>query len=103
MNLKLNSPSFLKKVALCFMLASTATGIAQIDTHEVGDMGYLCTPMESTNGIIATNNRYSEIYVLKNNELTPILKANNCGPHRFRHFAQTNRITCQQRCSYCRL
>ena len=61
------------------MLASTATGIAQIDTHEVGDMGYLCTPMESTNGIIATNNRYSEIYVLKNNELTPILKANNCG------------------------
>ena len=79
MNLKLNSPSFLKKVALCFMLASTATGIAQIDTHEVGDMGYLCTPMESANGIIATNNRYSEIYVLKNNELTPILKANNCG------------------------
>ena len=79
MFLKFNSHYLLKRITLCLMLISATPVIAQIDTHEVGDMGYLRSPMESSNGIIATNNRYSEIYTIKNNTLTPILTANNCG------------------------
>ncbi len=71
--------SLLKCALLTASLAVAATSSAQINGYEVGDMGYLRTPMESANGIIVTNNNYSEIYTLKNNALTPILKANNCG------------------------
>ncbi len=71
--------SLLKSALLTVSLAVAATSSAQINGYEVGDMGYLRTPMETANGIIVTNNSYSEIYTLKNNVLTPILKANNCG------------------------
>ena len=71
--------SILKKAAIASLLMTSFGMSAQIDMYEVGDMGYLRTPMESANGIIVTNNRYSEIYTLKNNTLTPILRANNCG------------------------
>ena len=75
----LSLPSILKKSALAVALLTTATGYAQLDTYEIGDMGYLRTPMESANGIILTNSHYSEIYSLKNNKLTSLLKAQNCG------------------------
>ncbi len=52
---------------------------AQIDHHEVGDMGFYRSPMESANGLIVTNNKYSELYSLQDGQLTPILKASNCG------------------------
>ena len=70
---------FFKSIIAVGLLSASINGVAQIDTHEVGDMGYLCSPMETANGIITTNNRYSEIYSLNGNTLTPILKANNCG------------------------
>ena len=71
--------STIKKVAIASLLMTSFGASAQIDMYEVGDMGYLRTPMETANGIIVTNNRYSEIYTLKDNKLTPILRANNCG------------------------
>ena len=71
--------SILKKAAIASLLMTSFGASAAIDMYEVGDMGFIRTPMESANGIIVTNNRYSEIYTLKNNTLTPILRANNCG------------------------
>ena len=71
--------SSIKKAAIASLLMTSFGASAQIDAYEVGDMGYIRTPMESANGIIVTNNDYSEIYSLKNNTLTPILRANNCG------------------------
>ena len=71
--------NYFKTFTFIMLLLASVNGFAQIDTHEIGDMGYLRNPMESANGIITTNNRYSEIYTIKNNTLTPILKANNCG------------------------
>lgn len=79
MHLKFKPFSTLRNLALALLLSSTVSGFAQIDHHEVGDMGYLRTPMETANGIIITNNRYSEIYSLQNNQLTPILQGRNCG------------------------
>ena len=71
--------STVKKAVVAAVLMTSMGASAQIDSYEVGDMGFIRTPMESANGIIVTNNRYSEIYTLKNNTLTPILRANNCG------------------------
>ena len=71
--------STVKKTVVVALLMTSFGMSAQIDMYEVGDMGYLRSPMETANGIIVTNNRYSEIYTLKNNTLTPILRANNCG------------------------
>ena len=71
--------STIKKAVVAAVLMTSFGMSAQIDMYEVGDMGFIRTPMESANGIIVTNNRYSEIYTLKNNTLTPILRANNCG------------------------
>ncbi|MBQ3605660.1 MAG: hypothetical protein II990_05340 [Muribaculaceae bacterium] len=71
--------STVKKAVVAAVLMTSMGASAQIDSYEVGDMGFLRTPMETANGIIMTNNRYSEIYSLKGNTLTPILRANNCG------------------------
>ena len=68
-----------KKAVVAAVLMTSMGASAQIDSYEVGDMGFLRSPMETANGIIMTNNRYSEIYSLKGNTLTPILRANNCG------------------------
>ena len=71
--------SIVKKAVVAAVLMTSMGASAQIDSYEVGDMGFLRSPMETANGIIMTNNRYSEIYSLKGNTLTPILRANNCG------------------------
>ncbi len=77
--MKIFTKSTIKKTAVAALLMTSFGASAQIDAYEVGDMGFIRTPMETANGIIVTNNRYSEIYTLKNNQLTPILRANNCG------------------------
>ncbi len=71
--------STIKKAILASFLMTSVVASAQIDNYEVGNMGFLRTPMESANGIIMTNNHYSEIYALKGDKLTTLLKANNCG------------------------
>ena len=83
MNQSNNYISSLKKLLFtASLVALSATPIQAEDfanPYEAADMGYLCSPMESSNGIILTNNRYSEIYTLKGNQLTPILQGRNCG------------------------
>ena len=69
----------LKSLAAAMLLLTSANAFAQIDSYEVGDMGYLRTPMETANGIILTNSEYSEIYALDGDKLTPILQERNCG------------------------
>ena len=69
----------LKSLAAVMLLMTSANAFAEIDSYEVGDMGYLRTPMETANGIILTNNTYSEIYALNGEKLTPILQERNCG------------------------
>ncbi len=79
----LNQTMYQRLLKLCFaaavVVSASAIGHAQIDTHEVGDMGYLSTPMESAEGLVLTNNRRSEIYALNGNTLKPILQGRNCG------------------------
>ncbi len=69
----------LKLIFVVAMLA-TSTGLsAQIDGYEVGDKGYLCSPMESASGIVMTNNLASEFYILQDNQLKTIYSGINCG------------------------
>ncbi len=60
-------------------ISTPAITHAEIDNYDVRNMGHLLTPMESVNGIVLTNNRYSEIYAYDNGQLTPILQGRNCG------------------------
>ena len=69
----------LKSLAAAMLLLTSANAFAEIDSYEVGDMGFLRTPMETANGIILTNSKYSEIYALDGEKLTPILQERNCG------------------------
>lgn len=57
----------LKLIFVVAMLATTVGLSAQIDGYEVGDKGYLCSPMESASGIVMTNNLASEFYILQDN------------------------------------
>lgn len=83
MNQSNNYISSLKKLlftaSLTVLSAASVNAADIVDTYEAGDMGFLRNPMESANGIVLTNNRYSEIYTLKDNQLTTILQGRNCG------------------------
>lgn len=79
MYLKFNLSSTMRNAALALLISAPAVGFAQIDSYEIGDMGYLRTPMETANGIMVTNNHYSGIYAIEGEQLTPILQGNNCG------------------------
>ena len=79
MYLKFNLSSTMRNAALALLISAPAVGFAQIDSYEIGDMGYLRTPMETANGIMVTNNHYSGIYAVEGEQLTPILQGNNCG------------------------
>ena len=69
----------LKSLAAAMLLLTSANAFAQVNSYEVAEMGYLRTPMETANGIILTNSKYSEIYALDGEKLTPILQERNCG------------------------
>lgn len=73
--------SFLKKLMCSAFLTVSLLGTSQevINTYEIADMGYLRAPMESNSGIVLSNNRYSEIYLLRNNQLTTLVKSRGCG------------------------
>lgn len=71
--------SWLKKLMAVAVLFTSATAFSQIDTYEVGDMGYLRSPMESKSGIVLSNNRYSEIYLFKDSKLTTLVSGRGCG------------------------
>ena len=54
-------------------------GFAQVNTYDVADQGYLRKPMEAKNGLVLTNNRYSEIYLLQDNQLKTLVKGRGAG------------------------
>ena len=70
----------LLRMLMCVMfLGVSFAGFSQVDSYEIGSLGYLRNPMETDNGIVLSNNRYTEIYLLKNNALTTLVKGRGCG------------------------
>ncbi|MDD3405492.1 MAG: DUF4623 domain-containing protein, partial [Paludibacteraceae bacterium] len=47
--------------------------------YEITTNGYLALPKQAKRGIIATNNRHSEIYLLENNQLKTLVATRGCG------------------------
>ena len=52
----------MKKILLTtlLLLCVIFVGFAHVNTYDVADQGYLRKPMEAKNGLVLTNNRYSE-------------------------------------------
>ncbi len=70
----------LLRMLMCVLsLSVSVIGFAQVNTYEIGDLGYFRNPMESKDGIVLTNNRYTEIYVLRDNQLTTLVSGRGCG------------------------
>ena len=79
MNAKKRLVSSLRKLMCLMLLGVSFAGFSQVDCYEVGNLGYLRNPMESKNGIVLSNNRFTEIYLLKDNQLTTLVKSRGCG------------------------
>ena len=54
---------------------------SQIDYYAIANKGYLRNPMEVKNGIVLSNNRFTEIYLLENGELTTLVNSRGCGQY----------------------
>ena len=54
---------------------------SQINSYEVAEMGFLCSPKEAANGIVATNNRNSEIYLVSGKEVRTLYTGLGCGAY----------------------
>ena len=65
---------------LAFIYASLVAH-SQINYYEVANKGYLRTPMEVKNGVVLSNNRFTEIYLLKDGELTTLVESRGCGQY----------------------
>lgn len=71
--------SLLKKLIFLMVFGFSFSGFSQVNSYEIGDLGYLRNPKESKNGIVLSNNRFTEIYLLKDNQLTTLVKGRGCG------------------------
>lgn len=71
--------NYLKKLVLSLFLGISSIAMGQVNSYEINDLGYLRSPKETTSGIVLTNNRFSEIYLLKNDQLTTLVKGRGCG------------------------
>lgn len=70
----------MKKLLTSFLFLFLALVVnAQINGYEIEDRGYLTKPLESSNGIFVSNNKYSEIYQLDGNKLTTVVRSRGCG------------------------
>lgn len=70
----------MKKLSiLCFLACFFFVAKAQINGYEIADIGYLTQPMETKSGIVASNNNFSEIYLVENNELKTLVRSRGCG------------------------
>lgn len=47
--------------------------------YELTEMGYICSPIQTEAGIVLTNNRHSEIYLLEGDKLTTLRTSPGCG------------------------
>ncbi|MBQ4917125.1 MAG: hypothetical protein IIU72_04095, partial [Muribaculaceae bacterium] len=71
--------SILKKLMCLMLLGVPFAGFSQVDTYEIAENGYLRSPMEAKSGIVLSNNRFSEIYLLQDGELKSLVKSRGCG------------------------
>ena len=71
--------SILKKLMCLMLLGVPFAGFSQVDTYEIAENGYLRSPMEAKSGIVLSNNRFSEIYLLQDGELKSLVKSKGCG------------------------
>ena len=71
--------SILKKLICVMLLGISFNAFAEVNSYEIGENGYLRSPMETKDGIVLSNNRFTEIYLLKNGELTTLVKGRGCG------------------------
>ncbi len=68
-------------MSLCIGLASANTDMEVLASvgYEIVDNGYLALPKQAKNGIVATDSRHSQIYLLQNNNLETLLSSPGCG------------------------
>ncbi len=78
----------MKKLTLLALCMSLYVGFAHANPdwqelagvgYEIADQGYLAAPVQAKVGIVATNNRHSEIYLLQNNQLKTLVATPGCG------------------------
>ena len=79
MHLK-NLHQTLKAVGVAaFVSGIPAFGHAAVNYYECQDLGFISATYKTKAGVIATSNRGSEIYALKNDVLTPLVKSPGAG------------------------
>ena len=76
MNLTTN---LMKKLMLALFLSISSIAVSQVNSYEINELGFLRSPMETKNGIVLSNNHFTEIYLLKDNQLTTLVKGRGCG------------------------
>ena len=73
-------PQSLKALGLAAAIAApAAVGHAAVNYYECADLGYIATTHKTAAGVVATSNKGSEIYLLKDNVLTPMVKSPGAG------------------------
>ena len=71
--------SLFKRILCLMCLGLAFTAVAEVNPYELGDNGYLRSPMQSKDGIVLSNNRFTEIYLLKDGNLNTLVKGRGCG------------------------
>ena len=66
-------------IALMGYVGANSQDLAHVSYYEAAEQGYLRNPMETTSGVVATNNRFNEIYLIKDNKISTIFSGANCG------------------------
>lgn len=79
MNQNFKKMSLLKRILCLMCLGVSFVAAAQVNSYEIGENGYLRSPMEVKDGYVLSNNRFTEIYKLQNGELTTLVKGRGCG------------------------
>ncbi len=78
----------MKKITLLALCMSLFVGLATASTdweelsgvgYAITEKGYLAAPKQVRDGIVATNSRHNELYLLKNNQLKTLVATPGCG------------------------
>ena len=64
--------------ALSAIMIATASH-AQLSYYETTEMGYLNHPMQTKSGVVVTTNRANELYLMKDNQLKPLVVSLGAG------------------------
>ena len=64
-------------IVLMGYVGANSQDLAHVSFYEAAEQGYLRNPMETTSGVVATNNRFNEIYLIKDNKISTIFSGAN--------------------------